>query len=338
MFLYGAGLGLACLAAPASWPRRFALAVALSVGAVIGYAVTGGFWALDLWQRFGNPMFPFFNDWFRSPFAAPEAHKNLVYLPRSWWDAATLAFRFPFDARLVGEVRFVDLRVPLLYALAIVTAVAALAKRRPVERLPPAANLVLAMLAGSYAAWVAMFAIYRYLIALEMLAPLGIMLLLGLLGLGARAMGGAAAALLLACLVTLRVAGWGHVPWSAERFGVEPPALAEPARTMVVLPGTEPTAFVVPAFPRPVRFVRVSRWILDSPAPPTGLERLAYDAVARHEGPIFALFRASERAIAVQALKLRQLAIAPEGCRPLVVRAEANKRDGLEFCAVARLR
>ncbi|MCC7048753.1 MAG: hypothetical protein IT562_18705 [Alphaproteobacteria bacterium] len=338
MFLYGAGLGLACLAAPATWPRRIALAVALSAGAVIGYAVTGGFWALDLWQRFGNPMFPFFNDWFRSPFAAPEPHKNLVYLPRTWWDAATLAFRFPFNARLVGEVRFVDLRIPLLHAVAIAAVILApLAKRRLAGPPRPAAVLVLAMLAGSYGAWVAMFAIYRYLIALEMLAPLGIVLLLGLMGLDARRTAATAAALLALCLVTLRVAGWGHVPWSDARFGVEAPALAEPGRTMVVLPGTEPTAFVVPAFPRAVRFVRVSRWILDSPAPPTGLERLAYDAVARHEGPIFALFRASEHGIAEQALKLRGLAIAPGACGPLVVRAEASKRDGLAFCRVARV-
>lgn len=332
LWIYGPGLGLACLVAPVTWPRRIVLAAALSAGAALGWCATGLFWAIDLWRRFGNPMFPFFNDWFRSPFAVPEPHKNLVYLPKTWWDAATLAFRFPFNARLVGEVRFLDLRVPILCALGI----AALVWRRPAEPMRPAAVMVLAMLAGTYAAWVAMFAIYRYLVALEMLAPLGIVLLLALLGLAGRKLFLGSAAVLVLCLATMRVAGWGHVPWSAHHFGVVPPALAEPQRTMVVLPGTEPTAFVVPAFPRDVRFVRVSRWILDSPDPPTGLEKLAYDAVAAHGGPFFAVFRESERTIADRALERRGLAI--ERCERLVVRAEAHKRDGLAWCAVERRR
>jgi len=341
-WIHAVGMGLACLALPAPPRRRIGVAAAMSAGVFVGCAITGGFWMATLWQRYGNPIFPFFNDWFGSPWAAADPHLSLRYLPRTWLDVATLAFRYPLDAKLVGEIRFVELRIPLLYALGWATLLAAAwrAARGSLAGMARADSgrsaMLLAWLAGSYVAWASMFAIYRYLIGLEMLAPLGLVLLLDRLGLGGRRLAGVAAALFLGVLATMRFGGWGHVPWSAHHFDVEPPALADPSRTIVVLPGIEPTAFVVPFFPPEMRFIRISRWILESPAPPTGLERLAYDAVAQHRGPIFALFRASEREVAAKALGLRGLRLAPDGCRRLVVRAEMHRPDGLAFCTVER--
>ena len=343
MWVYGVGLGLACMTLPASPGRRVAVSCTMSLGAMAGCAVTGGFWMVELWQRYANPIFPFFNDWFRSPWAAADPHLSPRYLPKSWTEAATLAFRYPADSRLVGEIRFVELRVPLLYALGLLAS-AATAWRVATGRLAGMARhdagrsaMVLAWLAGSYLAWASMFAIYRYLIALEMLAPLGAILLLDRLGFAGRWLVGAATALMIGTLAFMRVGGWGHVPWSSHHFSVEPPELTDAAHTVVVLPGVEPVAFVAPFFPPEVRFIRISRWDLDSPAAPTGMERMAYEAVTGHSGPSFALFRASERAVAAKALGRLGLALATDGCRPLVVRAEQHKPDGLVFCGIERI-
>lgn len=335
MGLYAPGLGLACLALAAPLQRRIVLGAILAVGALLGWAIAGGFWAYDLWRSFGNPLFPFFNDVFKSPWAAIDPHKNLVYLPRTWLDALTLPWRYPFNARLVGEIRFTDLRIPILYSLAWVAALAAI-WNRGLPGLTAGGKVVLTMLAGSFAGWLWMFAIYRYLITVELLAPLGILLLILLL---VRSPGRRLAAVVLVLVPTLallRVGSWGHVPWNDARFGVEAPAIADPANTMILLPGTEPTAFVVPAFPKEVRFVRVSRWILDSPDKPTGLEQLAYSTVATHRGAFFAIFRQTERAVADGALALRGLRIPTATCPDLTVKAEANKSDKLVFCPVER--
>ncbi len=337
MGLYAPGLGLACLALAGPIRARIALGAILAAGAILGWAITGGFWAYDLWRTFGNPLFPFFNDVFKSPWAAIDPHKNLVYLPKTWIDALTLPWRYPFNARLVGETRFTDLRIPTLYSLAWI-AIAAALWNRGLPGLTRGGKVVLVMMAGSFAGWLWMFAIYRYLITVELLAPLGVVLLLCLLVRRLPLLLGGGGVLLLLILLTLRVGSWGHVPWNAERFGVVPPTLAEPGRAMVLLPGTEPTSFVIPDFPKEVRFVRVSRWILTSTDPPTGLEKLAYDTVARHDGPFFAIFRQSERSIADQALALRNLAIPTPTCPDLTIKAEAHKRDKLVFCPVERKR
>lgn len=343
MWIYGVGLGCAALTAPAPPARRLAVAAAVSLGLALGVAISGGFWMATLWQRYGNPLFPFFNHVFASPWGHANSHFNLHYQPKSLIDAVALPFRYPTNAKLVGEIRFVDLRVPLLYALGWVTG-AAMLWRLARGSLGTTARpdhgrsaMVLAWLAGAYVPWVAMFAIYRYLIGLELLAPLGLVLLLDRLGLSGRRLAWTACGLFVVVLVTLRFTGWGHVPWSAHHFGVEPPALTAPSRTIVLLPATEPTAFVVPFFPREVRFVRVSRWDLDSPQPPNGMERLARDTVARHDGIFHALFRMSERAIAVKALQQRGLRLESDRCERLVVRAEMHRSDGLLFCPVERL-
>ncbi len=343
MWLYAVGMGFACLSLPATPGRRVAIAAAMSTGALAGAAASGGFWMLELWRRYGNPMFPFFNNWFRSPWAAPLSNNNLTYLPKDFFDALTRPLRFPFNHRIASEIRLVDWRIPLLYALgwvAIAAAVLAAARTRlgAMARADAGRSaMLLAWLAGSFAAWLVMFGIYRYAVAIEMLAPVGIVLLLDRMGLGGRRLAGTAAIAMLGLIATTRVAGWGHVPWSAHHFGVEPPALADPARTLVVLPATEPTGFVVPFFPREVRFVRVSRWPPVWTDPPTGMERLAFDIVARHDGPIYALFRSSDHYAAMEALGRRSLALRRGACERLVVHAEMHKRDGLLFCALDRI-
>ena len=40
----------------------------LSLGSLLGYLPTGGFWAIELQRRFGNPVFPFANNFFRSEY------------------------------------------------------------------------------------------------------------------------------------------------------------------------------------------------------------------------------------------------------------------------------
>jgi hypothetical protein len=75
-----------------------------AVGFLAG-AATGGFWFVAMWRRFGNPLFPYFNDVFHSPWALPFtisalcfAHGsmgvNSVSSPMSAIQSAPVAMRY----------------------------------------------------------------------------------------------------------------------------------------------------------------------------------------------------------------------------------------------------
>jgi len=63
-----------------------------SIGAAIGGLGTGGYWAFSLWQQFGSPIFPFYNDIFRSPEAGFSSMADGRFLPRDIWDALAYPF------------------------------------------------------------------------------------------------------------------------------------------------------------------------------------------------------------------------------------------------------
>ena len=82
-FLGGTALGLKLTMAPAlialaslvllgAVTMRIPLAAGLASlgGAVLGYLTVAGYWCWQLWARFGNPIFPFANQVFRSPYLA----------------------------------------------------------------------------------------------------------------------------------------------------------------------------------------------------------------------------------------------------------------------------
>ena len=56
--------------------------VAFGAGSALGVPLTAGYWGLQMWQRFGNPIFPFANNVFRSPYLPPVALRDARWAPR----------------------------------------------------------------------------------------------------------------------------------------------------------------------------------------------------------------------------------------------------------------
>ena len=46
--------------------------LSLTGGNLLGFSATYGFWGVALWKRFSNPMFPFFNGFFKSEYWEPS--------------------------------------------------------------------------------------------------------------------------------------------------------------------------------------------------------------------------------------------------------------------------
>ena len=182
--IYAPALAIATAMATRSNPARRLPAVALLVlGSVLGFVLVYGPWGWLLWERFGNPFGPFFNDVFRSPWFQPESPRDVTFLPRNVVQALTYPFWWAHRSEgIVIEPTMADPRFAVgLSALLVASAAAAWSRAR--SNPPPAPMrcenadrvarratwVVMAFVAASYVAWLTAFSILRYATATEML-------------------------------------------------------------------------------------------------------------------------------------------------------------------------
>lgn len=246
-------------------------------GVVLGYLAVAGYWCHELWLRFGNPLFPFMNQVFRSPYLPAAAIRDLR------WKAHGLVdyLRPPFDmARGINErlqeIPFRDLRF-LLVLLALLAWLALRVTGRR-QALPAAGRGLLAYFLAGYAVWALAFYYYRYASVLEFVAPLVLVVLI-------QAAFPAQARVLLVgatvlVLLTSSVGSWGRLAFGERWFNVRLPPEASEADSLVLL-DSPISSFLIPYFPRQTRFAGLEG---------TGsarLDDLVAARIAAHKGSIF---------------------------------------------------
>ncbi|MSO81075.1 MAG: hypothetical protein EXQ97_05535 [Alphaproteobacteria bacterium] len=321
--LYVAGLGVAVLAMPGSWRLRAARTVALGCGALAGFAATGGAWMLHLWRAYGNPVFPFYNHLFRSPWALHDSYKHLFYLPDTLWERLLYPIAYTRNTAFTSDVDFQDYRILSCFVLLPMAASFMLWRRLRGRAEPPAllardaALPVMAFWAGTYVAWVALFGIYRYALALEMLAPLVLLLAWDrILHAPARRLC-AAGATIVVVVATMQLADWGRVPWTARWVDTRVPDIARPDATLVLLAGHEPYGFLVPAFPPAVRFLRIDGGFTTPAQTEVRFNDVMRDIVEAHAGDIFTLNIEHDRRSAANNFAIYGLTVDFARCQPV---------------------
>ncbi len=336
MAIYCLGLCAAFLVAAMPWRRRALAGFWFGIGALFGFAAGGGRWAWHLWQAYGNPLFPFFNQVFLSPWGLPIDYRDDGFLHHSLAEKLLLVWRFSFNSRLAGEIDFRDFRIMVLMTLLPLTALARALRRQefPFTRPGPTGWLLAAALAV-YALWVPAFSIYRYLVPLEMLSPVLIVAAIGLLP-GSQTLRGYATAALLGALVLTTIPGdWQRVPWEDNAVPVDVPAIAHPEQTLVLLSGREPLSFLIPAFPRSMRFYRIESNFEFPDDPDDGFYKVFRDAVRKHQGPVASLHSVAEQPGAARKLAVYGLELVMPSCRP--VSSPLGGEVRYAFCLTRRL-
>jgi hypothetical protein len=292
MAIYCVAFVLAALVVPRRWPERMAVAVAAGVGIGIGLLVAGGPWFAILWAKTGNPFFPYLNQVFQSPLAMVDSYRDDSGVPDSLWRALLFPFLVVSGQVMATGVPFFDLRVPALYTLAMVSLpLLAIGRRHPPLNL--AARFVLVFAAVAYVLWLVLFSIWRYLLPIEMLAPVLITALVGVIVPPARMRRAAmlaSAALLGLIALTTRPADWGHVSWDRELYGVRVPPIPRPDHALVLMAGTAPTAFMIPFFPARIPFIRLEGFSAGMWDTSSGLYRIGEERVRAHRHDIYVLF------------------------------------------------
>ncbi|MEO8752280.1 MAG: hypothetical protein ABI624_06345, partial [Casimicrobiaceae bacterium] len=253
--IYCVGFAIGLLALPGTWRSSARAAVIAGSAMAVTFALTAGPWMWRMYERFGNPLFPYFNNVFRSPWADPVAYSSNLFGPDS--AAEWLVFPFMLLWKLqyyVSEAEFRDARPALLYSLALIAAGLALVRRRPAGSTPPnpALRFVVVFFLASFVAWAILYRIFRYLVPLELLGGALIVLLLARLVPRRRVRMALAAAVLLV-IVTAKFPTWWRQPYGDSFLAVEMPAVKPDA--LVLLVSGEPMSYVLPTFPVDARFV-----------------------------------------------------------------------------------
>ncbi len=291
VFVGGIGLGLLLLPG-----RRILHAGAFGAGIAIGILITSGFWLWHLWQTTGNPLFPYFNDWFRSPLAPIGDNRTRHAMPRDVMEALAWPFVFTRSPwRVDSPVR--DPKLMVAYLIVPAGILAALWRGAWRDAAGRLGLLLLVTAAATYVAWLVLFSIYRYLIPIEMLAPLLLAVSLRFLLLAERPRRIATAALLLLVL-PMQPSNRDRIPWNGAQFApfvqAAPPEGMDLAGALVMVPGWHPggyrpNAFVIPFFPPQIGFLRIVAH--DDPAGllVTGFEAEIARRIADHPGPRFVL-------------------------------------------------
>ncbi|UMR31024.1 hypothetical protein MJ904_01785 [Massilia sp. MB5] len=267
---YALALCLALLVQPGSALLRLRAAGVFGLAVLAGIGLSAGHWYWRMWDVFGNPLFPQFNQLFQGPLAAPIGIGDTEWLPRHWGEKLLWPFIFTLDPKRICELVLRQPLWPLLYLALLAWGGALLWRRgRPLNGVPlaPPARLLLVFFSLAYLVWLNLFSIYRYLVPLELLAPLLCWLLAARL-LGARR--GrllATVCIALAALPLYSAGGWGHARWAWRAFTVQTPVLAQPAQSMIVTVHGHPAmGWLAAFFPPQLAFAALGSGFPESPA------------------------------------------------------------------------
>ena len=334
---YALGLGGALLFIPASLPRRITLAFSCAVGGLIGLALGGGFWMHRLWEFSGSPFFPYFNDLLHSPLLSDASYRDKTFIPTDLLTRILFPFYFSFDSFRVAEWYFRDIRILTAFVVLIGSASWILASKVRKACLPadstwidPAPGRYLAVASAiSYAAWLWMFCIYRYLLPLEMIAPLLIAVALGGLPLSNKSRTALLLTLLILSQAMVEVSFGGRKPWGDRYLEVTAPLIPGDEQAMVLMTGYEPMSFVIPSFPTSTSFLRIEGFLAGAEET-TGLTALMHRRVSEHRGTRYVLFDPRERDFVPKALAAYGLHFEELSCQKVA----SNIIDPLKFCRV----
>jgi hypothetical protein len=354
--IYAIGTAVALLFVAKNWSDRLISVCLWCAAFLVGFAITAGHWMATLYSAYGNPLFPFYNHIFQSPYFEATELVDRRYMPQTLFQSLTYPFQFFARTRFTYlSYDFRDSRYAVTYVLAILFLLSLLFRRvfasksdardkkksekNPSKwiRLERSERFLLLFFLVSYIIWQVQFSIIRYTATLEALAPV-VILILALhifpkrkeqsLSYGSAFVLGLAALLIVP---TVKSVYHERLPWSPTFFEVKAPPLEDPAHTIVIIARDRPWGYLIPSFPPEVRFVSV-RSNLTGPDHATRLQLEIRNLLAKHQGPIYVLSRREFLREDVTTLAAYQLAITSAEGRAI---QSKHEKDGLALWPVA---
>lgn len=302
MVVYGIGLALTFPLTNMPLSRGLWLSLTFSCGAALGMVLGGGHWMIHLATSFGNPVFPYFNNLFHSPWA--EAFPYHATAPQQGSLSEVLIQGF--DSLMTDHRDFRIAAAVILVPFAAI--VSALKRDRDpgVVTLPGPSGWVMGGALLSFAGWALLPGTDHHLVPLEMLAPLVIVAAVGALPLPRAARRGLATALVAIMVATALPAPGERIHWDGNARNAAVPPLE--AGALVLLSGPEPVSILIPSFARDTRFVRLDPAL-------TAFAKPVTNAIVAQTGPLYSLHVDTD--LAVRLMDMHGVKLDGEPCRPV---------------------
>ncbi len=329
---FALGIAAALIATGGNWKHIGTRVIAGAVGGTAGAALFAAYWMLQMQHLTGNPLFPYFNEHFHSALAVGRNYRDLRFVPTHFWREILFPIYFSYDWSIADDIPFKDIRVATAYFAVIGAGIFWLFGKRSKEPLvgPEVSRVLFAFAAVSYLAWLKIFGIYRYILALEMLAPILIAASIGLLPLPRRTQLVALACLFFASLVFTRPDYLERAPLGDPYVDVAVPKIADPRHTMILMTGNEPLGFIAPSLPHEIPILRIDGWMLQ-PKDGSGLTRIMRKRVAAFRGDLYLIADTNAMTRAHDALKDYGLAIVWTKCNLF----DTNLIGAYQLCPLA---
>lgn len=166
--IYCVSTGITLLLSYKSLKRPFVFLSLFIFGGLLGYLTVNGFWAIVLWRNFENPVFPFWNKIFKSPYYLNQNYVDTLHLDGLRWHQLVFLPFFliihPFSSAVGALQELTDFRLAVLFIIGIVF-LPFLILRKIV--LPSLMKKTALWLFVSYLIWLSVSANLRFIIPIE---------------------------------------------------------------------------------------------------------------------------------------------------------------------------
>ncbi|MEO1643005.1 MAG: hypothetical protein AAFR74_06675, partial [Pseudomonadota bacterium] len=238
------------------WSVRVRAGAVCAVTGLAAILLTGGYWAWVLYEEFGNPVFPYYNQIFLSPEGPDGGFRDPRYLSGSNVEVLWRPFLFLFGEKLNLDQTFYDPRFVLTYAAMFAGLLAVWVRRK--DRAALASRTMLALCLSSivtYFIWALTFSIERYLTVFWLMGPgfvaaVALYAFPDLLRISIGRIGALAGAALLILATTppeVRRVQWEE--WSEPYIYADVKEPEQYENAIIAFTGEYPTAFLAPFLP-----------------------------------------------------------------------------------------
>ena len=119
--VYGIGFIAAITVFKGDWKSRINSVGLIMIAITSGIILSRGHWMVHLWVKFESPLYPFYNEIFRSPYYPLSNFADERYIPNGYIESLFHPFSFFFRTNNIGNNLFTsDIRFVIIYILLLV--------------------------------------------------------------------------------------------------------------------------------------------------------------------------------------------------------------------------